>query len=68
MSESGFHKVTREGLERNILEAYTAGDIKLANDYLDKYPTGHERKLISLEAAHYIAKKGVDSLVRLEAA
>lgn len=55
MSESGFQKVTREGIERSITDAANAGDSNLANDQLDKWPTGHSRKEISLEAAHHIA-------------
>lgn len=41
--ESGFSKVTREGIERNIIEALAANDIDLVNAQLDIYPTGRPR-------------------------
>ena len=56
MTESGFSKVTREGIERNIDEAVNAGDGGLVNYNLDLWPTGRPREEITLEAAHHIAK------------
>lgn len=55
MTESGFHKVTREGIERNITVAQNAGDAALANYHLDRHPSGHLRSEVSLEVAHAIA-------------
>lgn len=43
MSESGFHKVVREGIERNIAQALAAGDSDLANAQLDIWPYGRPR-------------------------
>lgn len=55
MSESGFAKVTREGIERMITAAHQAGDSNLASEKLDIWPTGFPRPEISAELAHHIA-------------
>lgn len=43
MEESHFARVTREGIEKRITEAYEAGDMHLVNEQLDIYPTGRPR-------------------------
>ncbi len=55
MTESHFERVTRQGIEKNITEAYNAGDSSLANYHLGLYPYGKERPSISTEMAHHIA-------------
>lgn len=56
MSESKFSQVTREGIERNITEAYEAGDINLTNEQLDIYPTGHPRPEIVMDISHLLKR------------
>lgn len=56
MSESHFQLVTREGIERDISEAQSAGDSNLVNDKLAQWPYGRERPSISEERAHDIAR------------
>ena len=56
MSESGFHKTTRLGIERSIREAFESGDMQLTNYHLDLYPTGRPRPEMSLELARHVAQ------------
>lgn len=59
MNETGFERTTRLTLEKTIKEHFIAGDIRMVDEVLDKYPKGHLRKEISLEQAHHIARVAV---------
>lgn len=55
MPETGFETTVKSTIERDIQEAFEAGDMNLVDQKLDIYPYGRERPYISLERAHELA-------------
>lgn len=60
MSETHFNIAVRKTIETDLVEAYKAGDSNQVNAKLDIYPGGRPRPNISIEAAHHIAKWGLE--------
>lgn len=57
MSESHFQRVTRQGIEGNINQAYEKEDMHLVNEQLDIWPYGRPRPAVSLEVARYALRR-----------
>lgn len=60
MSETGFEKTTRLGLERAIIDFFNAQDIRSVNEKLDIYPTGRPRSEVSLEVARHAISQDLE--------
>lgn len=67
MGESHFQRVTRQGIEKNITDAYESNDEALMNHHLQLYPYGKERQPISEELARHIADMSLQDTIEFEA-